>query len=325
MSLNALKERWIPASGGLTAPYSVPRVVFEIEPGFVAGARLEGGGGQPRLLGRMGVRELKPHTVEPLPHRSNIRNEAALGEAYRDVAAVVGNGAGRLGLVIPDGTVRVGILDFETLPESRSEVEALASWRMKENLPWPPEETRVSYQITRRESGGVELLVLAARKSVLAEYEKALAPINGGPVLILPATIALLPLLPEGDGTGELVIHVCSGWVTTAVVERDRARLWRTRQTVKTGAEDLGKEIASEAARALASASDNRKVEIGRVWLCARPPATQELGAALAGALSREVRPLAPAAGLDLSLPVAEQSLFERYGAAFAGIASNPV
>ena len=320
-----------------TIPFTLPAGIVEIQPGFVVGVRLAGktagkANGSARPTGRVrsiGVAGFDAETLTPLPNRPNIANEADLSRALQAVAEVIGNGTGRFGLVVPDGMVRVGILSFETLPASPKEADALVRWRMKDNLPFPPEEARLSYQVTWRGPERVEVLALAAQSDVLAEYETALEQINGGTVLILPATLTLLPLLPEADRVGQLLIHVCSGWITNAVVTGSRLRLWRTRQLGPASelTPDQISEAVSEVARVVASSRDRLQVDIGRIWLCARPPAVSEagaeLGSELARALSREVDPLMPNSDFAAALPNDDRVLFERYGATIAGLVEN--
>jgi hypothetical protein len=216
----------------------------------------------------------------------------------------------------------VGILTFETLPDNASEAEALIRWRMKEKLPYPPEEALVSFQVLAREPGQVEVLAVAARMAVLAEYEAAFNSGNGGAGLILPATLTLLPLLPADDRRGHLLLHVCSRWVTTVVVFAGRPCIWRTRDLG--GAEgDVGREVAAEAMRILASARDRLQADLGETWLCARPAASPEMAHALAEATSQEVQVLKPRAEIASILRAEERRLFEQFGAPVAGLVSN--
>ncbi len=307
-----------------TARFTLPTVVFEIAPGFVAGARLEGSGHQARRVRRMGVQQLEPHSLEPHPGRPNVANQEEVRRAIREVAEVTGNGTGRFGLVVPDGAVRVAVLSFETLPEDAREAEALVRWRMRDKLPFAPEEARVSYQVLSRAPGHVEVLAAAARSSVLSEYEAALEPINGGPVLTLPATLALLPLLPDREAGGCLLLHVCSQWVTAVLMVKARPCFWRTRELDTAAVEDPAKAVSSEAARVLASARDHLKTELEQAWLCARPPATSELVSAVADAISHQVEVLTPRPELDAVLSSEERRLFEYFGAPIAGLVSNP-
>lgn len=305
------------------ARFTLPTVVFEIAPRFVAGTRLEGSGRQPRRVRRMGVQQLEAHSLEPHPGRPNVANQEEVRRAIREVAEVTGNGTGRFGLLVPDAAVRVAVLSFETLPEDAREAEALVRWRMRDKLPFAPEEARVSYQVLARELKYVEVLAVAARGSVLAEYEAALEPVNGGPVLTLPATVALLPLLSDEAAGGHLLLHVCSPWVTAVLMVKGRPCFWRTRELDAAAAENPAQEVAAEAARVLASARDNSETKLEQAWLCVRPPATSELVSAVAEAISHEVEMLLPHAELGAALSAEERRLFEYFGAPVAGLVSN--
>ncbi len=320
MNWNTLTARISRMGRGGTASFVLPTLVMEVEPGFVLAAQVDRSAGRVR---RIGARELQAHALEPLTSQPNVANPAELQRAAREVTEAVGGAAGQTGLLVPDPVVRVAILSFETLPHNRQEADALVGWRMKEFFPFPLEEARVSYQVLRASSSGVELFAMAAKNSVLAEYEMAVSPTNGGPALTLPATAALLPLLAEGDDVGQLLIHVCSGWVTAVVVEGDRPRVWRTRNLGQLTAEQLAQEVASEAARVEASARDHLKLRIERLYLCARPAASQELISSLAAAVSSTVDLLAPAPHLSAALPDAEGAVFQRFGATVAGVVLN--
>jgi hypothetical protein len=250
-----------------------------------------------------------------------VRDNAAVRRFIADVTEKVGNGGGRLGLLIPDVAVRVALLQFETLPADRRQAETLVLWRMQEYLPYAPEEARLSYQVLVNQPGSAEVLGVAVRGSVLAEYEAALAGINGGPALVLPVTVALLPLIPEGP-EGHLLLHLCPGAMTAVVVASNRVRYWRTRP-LEDAAEGNLEEVVREATRVLATCQDNLSVQIQNVWYCARPPAGREVEKALATALGRELKRLSanfvPAAGL----PSDQREAFDHFGTPFAGLVAN--
>jgi len=322
MNWKLLKQRLLPAARGGTARFTLPTSVLEIEPDFVVGARLEGSGRAQRRLRRVAARQLESPALEPHANRSNIVNAEALRRAVRELGEVIGDGSGRYGLVVPDRAVRIGVIAFETLPDDLWEAESLVHWRMRANLPFNPGEARLTFQVLSREPGAVEVLAVAIKGSVLAEYEGLLDQMNGGPALILPATVTLLPLLPE-EGVGQLLVHVCAGCVTTAVVAGRRVCAWRDRELGHVAPGELTKEVASEAARVVASARDHLKMEMGRVWLCARPPATAELTSALAGAMACDVQILAPTPELAMALPSEDRRIFEHFGAPVAGLVAN--
>ena len=248
--------------------FVAPKFAVNLEPGFVAAARLSS---SKRLVQSVGMQDFPAGALAPSPNKSNIADMAAIRHSMDEVCKRVGHAGGRLGLLIPDVAARVALLSFETLPEDQREAEALVLWKMREYLPYDQEEARLSFQIVAKQSGGVEVLGMAVRLSVLAEYESALAGINGGPALVLPATVALLPLLPENDA-GQLLVHISPGALTAVVVASNRLRYWRTR-VLEDDLVSIAEEVGREVARILATCQDNLQVQLQNVWWCQRTPA----------------------------------------------------
>jgi hypothetical protein len=305
--------------GWSSARFVVPSLALEFEPSFVSAARLDR---RARRVRAMGVRQLEPGTLSPFPNRPNLANPEAVREALGEVAARIGHGGGRIGVLLPDTSVRTAVLSFETLPSDRREAEAVVGWRMRELLPYPPEEARVSYQVMWKGTDSVELLVLAVRQSVAREYEAALEGIDGGAVLLLPSTVPLLPLLPEDWRASQLLLHICAGSITTVVVSANRVRYWRNRAASQE-APAQAEEVSREAIRVLATCRDHLQVEIDNVWFCARPPVAREVREALVSAVGREVVPLPATARHAGHLSPGEQELFKSYGMPFAGLVAN--
>jgi hypothetical protein len=317
MFWDRLKQMLEPRVEHATAPFTVPPVIFEVQRDFVLGSRLNGHGRGARRLAAVAARSLDEAALEPHLHHANVMNLESVRGAVSGVAAVVADGANRFGLVIPDAAVRVAVFKFETLPESGREAEALVLWRMRSGLPFSPQEARVTYQVLSRDESGVEVLAVAGRHAVLAEYEATLEPVNGGPALVVPATVCLLPLVPE-EVFGQLLVHICSGSMTSVLVAGRRVGLWRTREVGKVG--NLGTEVAAEAARTIASAGDHLGVAVERVWLCVRPPASEDLLAAVAGAAACEVRPLETSEPPGSALSSEARLTYMHFGAPLAGL-----
>jgi len=296
----------------------MPSVVLDMQPGFVAGARLDRSSDQVR---RVAIRQLEAGALEPLPSRPNLAKPEVVQQAIDEVLEAVGNGTGRLGILLPDPSVRVAILRFETLPDHRGEAEALVRWKLAGILPFPPEEARVSYQMLFQGNQSVELLAMASRNSVVAEYEAACATVSFGPALVLPATAALLPLLPTGSQGSQVLVHVCSGSVTTVVTAGDGITFWRNRLLDAHTAEGDG-EVVREIARVVATCRDHLKCEIEDLSIYIRPPATRLLEE-IGEATGRRVQLLTSSASHAETLPPAEKKIMEGFGMTFAGLLEN--
>lgn len=319
--------KWNKAALTLSSSYAtkqgareMPTVVYEVEPEFVAGARLSG---SPAGLRRMAMAEVIPGLVQPSATQMNISDAGELSRSLGKLRGTVGNG-GRWGLLIPDAVARVNLLRFETLPSKTAEVEALLRWRIRESLGFPPEQARLAYQTTQRGPGGVELLAVAVKDDVAAQYEAALEPHQRDSAsLILPVTLPLLALLPEPEPAGQLLTHVYSGCVTHAVIEGDQLRFWRSRLLAQHEADLQVEEVLSEAARAVASARDRLGIQIGRAWRCVRTAASEALSQGLSRVLGMEAENLPLGDRLDALLSAEEKLLFRPFGAPLAAIVAN--
>jgi hypothetical protein len=318
MSWTALKKRFGLGGGAPTGKFVAPSFALELEQGFVAAARLSP---SKRQVQSLRVSELPAGALLPSPNKSNMTDNAAVRRTIAEVTGRIGNGGGKIGLLIPDVAVRVALLQFETLPNDRREAETLVVWRMREYLPYAPEEARLTYQLLSSQPGAVEVLGVAVRSSVLSEYEALLEGINGRPALVLPATIALLPLLPEEVG-GQLLLHLSPGALTAVVMASNRVRYWRTRSLDGEVAGNI-EEIAREATRVLATCQDNLAVQVENVWFCARPPAVLAVEQALAKALGRELSALPAAFARAANFPAEQLQDFENFGIPFAGLLAN--
>jgi hypothetical protein len=321
--LKFIKKRFLSSAHGGTARFTLPSVVYEIAPGFVAGVSFEGSRRHARKVRQVSLEAIQAQTLDPHLSHANVIDGADFKRATSGLISSVGNGGGRYGLVLPDGAVRVAVLSFETLPDDAEEAESLIRWRMKDKLPYNAEEARATFQVLNEEAGHIEILAIAMRAAVIAEYEAAFASLNGGASLILPATVALLPLLPETEPRGQLLLHVCGNWLTAVVVAGSKPCVWRTRELDPRDAVHLNQEVASEAVRVLASARDRLQADLGRAWLCARPPAEKDLAAAVSAAVNHEVEILRPNSELGSQLSADDRSVFELFGATMAGLVAN--
>jgi hypothetical protein len=323
-TIKQLQQRFKLNAPVVTAPFALPTAVVEIQADFVAGVRLGGkGNGASQRLRSIGVASLNSDAVVPRASGPNIADAAELGRALRAITGTVANGSTRFGLLLPDAAARVCLLSFETLPENRKQAHALMRWRMRETLPFPLEEARISHQVVLRDAERIEVLAVAAKASVIAEYEKALEQVYARPALVLPATLALLPLLPKAEEAGQLLIHLCSGTITSAVTAGNRLRLWRTRQLGRLDSSELCRQAQAESARVMASCRDHLKVEIGRVWLCVRPPGGSEFCLELSQALDHPVELLEPDPDFAAALTGEDRNLFESFGLPAAGLILN--
>lgn len=324
-----LRELWHRATWTGTATFTLPPVLFEIQPDFLVGARLTGraeAGAQLRFA-RVAVQPIEPGMLSASPAGPVVADATGLAAALEQTASAIGNGQARVGLLVPDLIVRVGVFPFDALPSNRREAATLMGWRMRENLPFPPEEARIAHQSTWPPSTAAEpqqeVTMVAVRSSVAAEFEGLVEAVNRSSDLMVPATMALLPLLSAEREGGQLLVHVYSSSATYAVVEGQRLRFWRSRDFGGLDLEEMFTQVAAEAARVVASTEDRLRLPLACLWFCARPPATPQWADQLSQALGREIQQLEPRSDLGEALAGEDRSVFMRYGATLAGLVVN--
>lgn len=318
MNWEDLKKRVRLSKHKSLANFQLPPLVLELQPGFVTAARLDTNTRQPL---RAGVHRLEAGAITPSPNKPNVTNPAALRHAIEEVVSRVGNGSDKLGLLLPDVSARVALLEFDALPENHLDAKELVQWRIGEVLPFEPAEALISYQILSRRPGVVDVLAMALQGSIRAEYEALVEILNRRPVLVLPTSVALLPLLPE-DSPGQLLLHLCPGSLTAIVVSLDRVRYWRT-LALESESVDSSEEVGREATRVLAACQDHLKLTVNEVWFCARPPDTGRMRDSLAKILGRELRPLPAAIPTPASMPAEESEVWQHFGIPFGGLVAN--
>ena len=95
-----------------TGRFVAPNFALELEPGFVAAARLNP---SKRQVQSVGVGEIPAGALAPSAHKSNVSDSATIRRTISEVCAKVGNAGGKLGLLIPDVAARVALLQFAKL------------------------------------------------------------------------------------------------------------------------------------------------------------------------------------------------------------------
>jgi hypothetical protein len=299
----------------------LPATVFEFQPEYILGARIFRSF---RRVASVALGELNAGAISPLLGRPNILRPEEVTRRARGVASALGTFKGPFGLLLPDGAVRVSVLDFETLPADRKEQESLVRWKVKPLLPFPVEDARLSFEVVPKEPEGIEAVVMAVRTSVLAEYESVLDALNGDVNLVLPSSAALLPLLKEDAAAGEMLLNISPTHLTAVVAKGRQIRLWRNQDLRgKSAAEGLAA-VTEEAVRTLAASHDHLGLEISRVCICSRPSAPRSWVMELEKRLSRNVAGVVPPAlPVRMKLSLEEGQILNEFGATVSGLLVN--
>jgi type IV pilus assembly protein PilM len=111
--------------------------------------------------------------VELSGKQPNVTDPRRFVEALRRTLEPLASGEERIALTLPDRVGRTYLLEVETAFKTRQEGIDILKWRLKGNLPVPPQQVQLDYQVLeRREDGRQRLIVAAIALPVLEQFEE---------------------------------------------------------------------------------------------------------------------------------------------------------
>lgn len=260
-----------------------PRLACEILPDRVVAGRVS----ESRdFVEAYGSQDLAPGTIAPSLSAGNVLGPDALREAIAGALAAVGRGHD-VTAIVPDGAVRLFLLDFDELPDKPKEADPVVRFRLRKSLPFDVEKAAVSFDV-RRENGTVKVLAAVTLSSVLEEYEAAFRQAGYSPGVVMPSMVAALGPVDAIHPT--LVLKVDASTIMLAILDREELRLLRTLENAH-GAEIAPAQLADEIYPSLIFYQDTYGAAIERI-LVAGFPAMEKLGAALESHSRAKVEPL---------------------------------
>jgi len=180
---------------------------------------------------------LLPGSVKPSLNAANFPHPERVVAALKQALDQVVERDRKLTLVIPDGAVRVLLLDFDSLPDKASEVLPILRFRLRKLLPFEVDDAAVSYQVMTKTGDQVRVMLAVTPHHVLAEYEKVVRDAGYEPGAVLPSTLCALAAIP--DDTDALVINQNSACITTAITRQNEVLLLRTLELPEHAGNDL--------------------------------------------------------------------------------------
>jgi type IV pilus assembly protein PilM len=249
-----------------------PSLACEIAAGHVLAGRAADKG---RMVEMSSARELAPGTVVPDLMESNLRDGNALGLAIESALSGVGSRSRDVIAILPDTSVRVVLLDFETLPAQREEAEAVVRFRLKKSLPFDPEDAKISYH-SQASGKSVRVVAAVVLKSVLEEYESAFRAAGYSPGIVMPSMLAALGASDAERPT--LVIKVDARTISLAILDQEQMLLFRTLENTR-GVTIGGDQLVEEAYPSIVFFQDTYNLNIERVYVSGMPDSNTAIAA----------------------------------------------
>jgi type IV pilus assembly protein PilM len=193
--------------------------------------------------------------------------------AIRKAVDSVSQRARDLTLIVPDGAVRVLLLDFDALPAKSAEALALVRFRLKKLVPFEVDHAAVTYQTLSSSRDSVQVLAVAMPGDLLAEYESVVREAGFEPGAVLPSTLAVLAGMRTAERPA-LIVNASHEAVTIAIV---RAGILLLHRTVDLTSDTSPVEPASQpAATAVPTAAETSISAIAARLAAGRPAAVSE-------------------------------------------------
>lgn len=252
-----------------------PRLACEITPEGVMAAR--------QLLteeASMSFAPLAAGSVQPGLAASNFSDPPRIAAAVRKALEDVAAREKQLTLVIPDASVRVLMLDFDTLPTKASDALPILRFRLRKLTPFEVDDAAVSYQVMRQQKDHTRVLVTVTPAAVRAEYEAVVRAAGYEPGVVLPSTLASLAALNSTDAA--LVVNRNGLSLTTAITNGNELLLHRTLELPALNDELLHEELRQTVSVAMAYFEDTLHAPPDVIYYVG-PGGAQELIHALGG------------------------------------------
>jgi type IV pilus assembly protein PilM len=207
-----------------------PPAAIEITPeGVLAAVRPSAG-----QRNRTGVGEAPVFAFTALPEGAlvpgidepNLRAPEVVAEAIRSALDQASPRTHAVTLVLPDTSVRVFVLDFDSLPAKAEEAIPVVRFRLRKMVSFDVEHAGVSYQVLSQNRSECKVLTAVIPGPILAEYEAAIRAAGYEPGAVLPSSLAALEM--TGPMEAVLVATVSRQGMTTLIATGEDLLLYRT-------------------------------------------------------------------------------------------------
>ncbi len=249
-----------------------PKLACEIAADRVLAGRFSDHGGG---LEASAARELAPGSVVPDLVENNLRQRDAIRTGIEAALGAVAGRSKDVIAILPDASVRVMLVEFDTLPSDHEEALGVVRFRLKKSLPFDVEKAKVSYH-AQKLADEVKVVAAVALASVVEEYESLFRDAGFNPGVVLPSTLAAL-----GGAEGKrptLVVKVDAHTTSLAILNEDQLQLFRTLENAR-GVTITGEQLAEEVYPSVVFFQDTYHLNIERIYVAGLPDSAAAAGA----------------------------------------------
>ncbi len=239
---------------------SKPKLACEIAADRVVAGRISERG---NMVDACTAGELARGSVVPDLLETNLRERQRVFEAVRETLGALNSRSRDVIAVLPDATVRVMLLDFETLPANRTEAESVVRFRLKKSLPFDLDKAKISYH-AQQSTNGLKVVAAVALSSVIEDYESIFREAGYSPGIVLPSMLAALGAAEATRPT--LVVKVDSRTTSIAILDKNQLLLFRTLENPR-GVTITGEQLAEEVYPSVVFFQDTYHLNIEQIFV----------------------------------------------------------
>ena len=201
-----------------------PATAIGLEKGVASVVHLERARGGACKLRRAATFNIAESLVRPSFDEPNIEDRGQLAAVLQELAASAGLlRQKRWSLSLPEATTRTLVLTMESQAQSAAEVQDVLKWKVERGFGVPLDELSISKDRLLKDSHGRDrYLVIAVKKSVIAEYEAVLHALGWRAGLILPRHLGEAQWLVRNSSAGDSLLLSGSSQGFTGVIFRDK-------------------------------------------------------------------------------------------------------
>jgi hypothetical protein len=201
-----------------------PATALGLEKGVASVVQLERTRGSACKLRRAATFNIDESLVRPSFDEQNIANGAQLAAVLKDLATSAGLlRQKRWSLSLPEATTRTLVLTMENQSQSAGEAQEVLRWKIERGFGATLEELSISKDRLQKDTQGRDrYLVIAVRKTILAEYEAVLDTLGWRAGLILPRHLGEAQWLVRNGSAGDSLLLSGSSQGFTGVIFRDK-------------------------------------------------------------------------------------------------------
>ena len=248
-----------------------PPAAVEISPEGVLAATRPGGkatGAEPQYA----FVALPAGAVVPGIEEPNLRAPEIVAKAIGAALEQLSLRSRSVTVVLPDTSVRVFMLDFDSLPAKSSEAIPVLQFRLRKMVPFDVEHAGVSYQILTQDKTECRVLAAIIPGPILSDYESAIHAAGFESGAVLPSSLAALEIADPMEAV--LSVNLSGHALTTTIANGQDLLLYRTLELPEDQEQRVA-EIQRGIAVAGAYFEDKLQVRPRRLYYAGNQPASE--------------------------------------------------